>query len=515
MASEASEVDLVNAVVAVGEKLYIMYLTAMQNTEESLRLLGKGKNSTFSRFGGGANAEADRRIQTIDVDAFGMDAKSLDVDLEMTKMVNFVPEVRCRTSSCWSALYRILLLPATIGHNRTRSGSRCEFDVTGTLLLAPLPLLMTRIFGCLFSKDLAPTQQATDYAVWMHRFAGPAFTSYWFAGVVPDFSDPKSGDPRSERIPIDSPPQEVVVEAFDRLGQVFSAAVAYEAVTMDSSEPLIIVLCGHGDPETGALLLGGEEEYTLYPKEALESALGGSNTKRRPENTIVILPACLSARWSSPKWTLFCATEYDQVASTIASTAITGNLTVFAPSPAKDTLSAAAIGAALIKDRYTPILTPLDDNESAELLRLSRRVVHHPSGALRDTPGGMAWAVISDARTVVKSGVGGIPVADSHRLLNKLRRWIDDCERVTKIAAYFGWHGTVSVEDWSRAGDGREMKEAENAGARIFSHFFLSIPQARWYLAPGAWLAHLWVEAGRPIVKEKEWDAALASCTVL
>ncbi|KAF7297555.1 Conserved oligomeric Golgi complex subunit 2-like [Mycena kentingensis (nom. inval.)] len=91
---------------------YIMYLTAMQKTEESLRRLRKGKKSTFSLFGGGANAKDDDttddlRIQTqmkIDVEAFGMDAKSLGVDLErsqcfstLTKMVNVVPEAATAT----------------------------------------------------------------------------------------------------------------------------------------------------------------------------------------------------------------------------------------------------------------------------------------------------------------------------------------------------------------------------------------------------------------------------------
>ncbi|THH20409.1 hypothetical protein EW146_g922 [Bondarzewia mesenterica] len=67
---------------------YIHYLTAMKKTEESLKRLKKGKKSTFSLFGNAAGKEDDNRdeerIRTqmiLDVEAFGKDAESLQVDV--------------------------------------------------------------------------------------------------------------------------------------------------------------------------------------------------------------------------------------------------------------------------------------------------------------------------------------------------------------------------------------------------------------------------------------------------
>ncbi|TDL25958.1 COG complex component [Rickenella mellea] len=67
---------------------YIMHLTAMKKTEESLRRLKKGKRSGFSLFGGGSANDEDNRDEervkaqmVLDVEAFGKDAESLGVDV--------------------------------------------------------------------------------------------------------------------------------------------------------------------------------------------------------------------------------------------------------------------------------------------------------------------------------------------------------------------------------------------------------------------------------------------------
>ncbi|KIK99406.1 hypothetical protein PAXRUDRAFT_822754 [Paxillus rubicundulus Ve08.2h10] len=69
---------------------YIQYLTAMKKTEESLRRLKKGKKSTLGIFGSANTSKDDdrdeERIRTqmiIDVEAFGRDGKSLDVDISL------------------------------------------------------------------------------------------------------------------------------------------------------------------------------------------------------------------------------------------------------------------------------------------------------------------------------------------------------------------------------------------------------------------------------------------------
>ncbi|KAF7299420.1 Conserved oligomeric Golgi complex subunit 2-like [Mycena indigotica] len=68
---------------------YILYLTAMKKTEESLRRLKKGKKSTFSLFGGGGPKDDDgrdeeriRQQMIIDVQTFGKDAELLGVVLD-------------------------------------------------------------------------------------------------------------------------------------------------------------------------------------------------------------------------------------------------------------------------------------------------------------------------------------------------------------------------------------------------------------------------------------------------
>ncbi|KAF8630630.1 hypothetical protein AX15_002781 [Amanita polypyramis BW_CC] len=69
---------------------YILHLTTMKKTEESLKRLKKGKKSTFSMFGGasvtkdeeGRDEERIRAQMVIDVEAFGQDALILGVDTE-------------------------------------------------------------------------------------------------------------------------------------------------------------------------------------------------------------------------------------------------------------------------------------------------------------------------------------------------------------------------------------------------------------------------------------------------
>ncbi|KAF9465050.1 oligomeric golgi complex component, COG2-domain-containing protein [Collybia nuda] len=72
---------------------YIYYLSAMKKTEESLRRLKKGKKTTFSLFGSSNTGKDDdgrdeERIRTqmiYDVNAFGKDAESLGVLLQMSE----------------------------------------------------------------------------------------------------------------------------------------------------------------------------------------------------------------------------------------------------------------------------------------------------------------------------------------------------------------------------------------------------------------------------------------------
>ncbi|THH10657.1 hypothetical protein EW145_g1177 [Phellinidium pouzarii] len=90
----------VNVVNAVSSR-YMLHVSAMRKTEESLRRLRMGKRTGFSLFGGSsANNDDDSRDEErvrsqliLDVEAFGKDAESLGVDLDHSsafKALNYI-----------------------------------------------------------------------------------------------------------------------------------------------------------------------------------------------------------------------------------------------------------------------------------------------------------------------------------------------------------------------------------------------------------------------------------------
>ncbi|CAA7261620.1 unnamed protein product [Cyclocybe aegerita] len=79
---------------------YISYLTAMKKTEESLRRLKKNKKQPFSLFGSSAGAsdegKDEERIRSqmiLDVEAFGRDAQSLQVEVDTNQHFLFLKEM--------------------------------------------------------------------------------------------------------------------------------------------------------------------------------------------------------------------------------------------------------------------------------------------------------------------------------------------------------------------------------------------------------------------------------------
>ena len=81
---------------------YIFFLNAMKKTEESLRRLKKGKQSTYSLFGGSSAPRVDDgradeekiRVQMIlDVAAFKREAESLGVDVDSSEAYRILKEL--------------------------------------------------------------------------------------------------------------------------------------------------------------------------------------------------------------------------------------------------------------------------------------------------------------------------------------------------------------------------------------------------------------------------------------
>ncbi|KAF7297546.1 Conserved oligomeric Golgi complex subunit 2-like [Mycena kentingensis (nom. inval.)] len=338
---------------------YIMYLTAMQKTEESLRRLRKGKKSTFSLFGGGANAKDDDstddlRIQTqmkIDVEAFGMDAKSLGVDLErsqcygtLTKMVNVAPEV-----------------------------------------------------------------------------------------------------------------------------------------------PLIIVLCGHGEPGTGRLILGNRAgDHTFLSKEVLEEALGPE--RRSAINTFVVTSACISARWKSRMWTHYCAAGETSVSASDILWGAARHIDSDQDPTCVDSIALPASASSVSAN-----LRQLNDDERVELVRFAGLATRYHV----ETPS--SWPILRESRAALEQGVDALRPGVQRDLLFRLRR----C-------------GILPLQQKSgiARAKGRALRDAEDAGVPIHSEFFFekNFRLGRWSIAPGTWLADAWVRAGKPSVSEDEWAAAIASC---
>jgi hypothetical protein len=129
---------------------------------------------------------------------------------------------------------------------------------------------------------------------------------------------------------------------------------------------------------------------------------------------------------------------------------------------------------------------------------------------------------------MAKRVANGLPLSevDERVLLECLRYRDRDSRRATAIAAFFGWKTSGAVEKWTRGNGLEDMMGAESLGAAIATEFFFG-PKvgARWWdaqatgpntdqrpyktMGPGAWLADVWMQAGRPMVEAGEWKKAM------
>ncbi|KAJ6482907.1 hypothetical protein C8R47DRAFT_1073486 [Mycena vitilis] len=103
-------------------------------------------------------------------------------------------------------------------------------------------------------------------------------------------------------------------------------------------------------------------------------------------------------------------------------------------------------------------------------------------------------------------------------MLSRLRYHKRASRRAAAIAKSLGWTLTVPVERWRNPTGLARVKEAEAAGAKIRTSFlspssdgaWVGAGQPRWRVpGPAQWLAQMWVDAGRPAVKEEDWETAV------
>ncbi|KAF7290302.1 Cytochrome P450 [Mycena chlorophos] len=130
----------------------------------------------------------------------------------------------------------------------------------------------------------------------------------------------------------------------------------------------------------------------------------------------------------------------------------------------------------------SPNLAPLSAAETTELHHLSQRVCAFHFGTTAST-----LPVLTAASSVVRGDGDILPMLQKQRLLTKLRRWELDCFRAESIAKHMGWEMTdpARAEEWALPNGIRETKEAENAGALIWTEFRYDLHIARWSRAPG------------------------------
>ncbi|KAJ7129643.1 hypothetical protein C8R44DRAFT_84018 [Mycena epipterygia] len=154
---------------------------------------------------------------------------------------------------------------------------------------------------------------------------------------------------------------------------------------------------------------------------------------------------------------------------------------------------------------------PLTTDETASLAVLASAFhnARHPTTA-SNVP-----AVIACSKFI--SGEP-LPHATQRLLLSRLQCYARACCRAAAIAEFLGWDTVEPVEKWRRQAGLTHLKQAEVAGAKILSAFLgdtadgaqVGDGQPLWRpRGPGEWLAQAWVEAGKPNVKDSDWEAAL------
>ncbi|KAJ6469442.1 hypothetical protein C8R45DRAFT_1105301 [Mycena sanguinolenta] len=339
---------------------------------------------------------------------------------------------------------------------------------------------------------------------------------------------PIVGDPHAEHLEIMTP----TPIDMSCIKSQFIIALARASAVAQKHDTIVVVLCGHGDEETGDLVIGGRGDPRMVDplkKTDLEVCLEMS--KVPAHRTFLLSPACYSDLWRSEHWTLFAAAEHEEVSASM--TTNTHGLT--APHPVrrvylrpfgKEHLDRVpvvgptmAVGAVHSNDS-SPTFLPLSADERRSLLVMA--TAHHKMGYPNV---GKSITVNALAREVARGGV--ISDFDERYLLECLLYRTRECQRAAVIARELGWDSKdlEPPEKWCRANGLRMMRAAEARGAAIATEFFLG-PEvgAKWWvphtkaryrryksMAPGAWLAHAWESAGSPVVSEGDWATAVAT----
>ncbi|KAJ7175466.1 hypothetical protein C8R46DRAFT_65798 [Mycena filopes] len=369
--------------------------------------------------------------------------------------------------------------------------------------------------------DGSETRQDCNFLALQGLF-DTADNSVWFSAAQIDTAD-FDRDPNAER-------SSTITVPLDVLKTEFLLGVRDAAVEAQPDDTIVLVLCGRGVEGSGNLVIGGEiESRDSLSKEQVERALAVGEISR--SRTFVISNASFSGYWTSPHWTLFAAPQsltsvattqsgykfIDQFRNTLgpidASThELPSHLhlleVVNASPPTHGATRSSGISFA-----------PLTSDEAKELQHLATEY-----NKTEHAPVAIDVSVNATARKVACR----LPVPDAQQriLLAKLRYRARECRRATAIAEHLGWAAPAPVSEWGEGNGLERMMEAEASGAEIATNFFLGVRGAVWWdakktsvnvrprpwktMGPGAWLADVWVRAGKPVVEQGRWAAAVA-----
>ncbi|KAJ7311591.1 hypothetical protein DFH08DRAFT_898114 [Mycena albidolilacea] len=179
------------------------------------------------------------------------------------------------------------------------------------------------VVGLLATTDLKSHKdrwRGVDFAAFRDLFS-EATHSIWLTAAEWDDSawKPIIGDPHAQRLELPALPP-VAVVSLQIITAQFLLSVGKVAATAQEDDTVVIVLCGHGDEDTGHLVIGGAAGYrSPLSKEEVELALADVRVPRR--RIFVVTIACYSGQWRSEAWTLFAAADRFQTSAAMTTSA--------------------------------------------------------------------------------------------------------------------------------------------------------------------------------------------------
>jgi hypothetical protein len=185
---------------------------------------------------------------------------------------------------------------------------------------------------------------------------------------------------------------------------------------------------------------------------------------------------------------------------------------IIGPSPPDIITSATESSISEPSEASDDELAPLNPIDAEELMRLATayKAVNYPAT-------GSNIPAILDSSKLVSGASLSVPL--QRKLLSRLRYHARACRRAAAIAEFLEWPVAEPVESWRRKTGLTQIKEAQQAGAKLMDAFVIATADGAWVgegrplwrmLGPGEWLAEAWAAAGKPTIGDESWAAALS-----